>query len=278
MRTRTLCIGVACAGLVSAAAARLPDVDPPWVDPATPVFEKGYDKAEPSALAFAVRTVEFSGYTWWVKTSSGRVGPGPNYFSDSPGNVWVDGNGLLHLKISKVKTRWYCAEVVSTEVFGHGAYQWELASAVDGLDRNVVLGLFTWSDTSPYAYGEIDVEFSRWGSRSLTVPNAQYVVQPFDAEAHLARFTMPSGVPLSTHRFLWAPDGVYFRSVAGHWLAEPPEDATIFEWAFLSAWPPPTGTENARLNLWLYQGATPANRQEVEVVLKSFTFVPYPQP
>ena len=267
----------ACAGLAAAVSAKAPDSGDPSDEFVVLLQDKGYDNADPSAMAYAVRTLEFSGYTWWVKTSSGRVGPGPNYFSDSPNNVWVDESGFLHLKITKVKSRWYCAEVVSTEVFGHGTYQWELASPVDNLDRNVVLGLFTWSDISEYAYGEIDIEFSRWGSRNL-YPNAQFVVQPFDAEGHRVRFTMPAGVPESTHNFLWAPDGVWFQSLAGHWLTEPPESATIFEWPFLSAWPPPTGTENARLNLWLYQGVVPSNRLEVEVVFKSFTLVPYPQP
>ena len=29
-----------------------------------------------------VRTIDFSGYTWTVEASQGKVGPGPNYFSD----------------------------------------------------------------------------------------------------------------------------------------------------------------------------------------------------
>ncbi len=273
---RTILILATCAGLTSAMAAVAPKSDRRPLEVAAVFQDKGYDKADPYAMAYAVRTIDFSGYAWWVKTSSGRVGPGPNYFSDSPNNVWVDESGFLHLKITKVKNRWYCAEIVSTEVFGHGTYQWELASPVDNLDRNVVLGLFTWSDTSEYAYGEIDIEFSRWGSRNL-YPNAQFVVQPFDAEGHLVRFTMPPGVPESTHSFLWAPEGVIFQSVSGHWLTEPSPEAVVFEWAFMSPWPPPTGTENARLNLWLYQGASPSNRQEVEVVFKSFAFVPYLQ-
>jgi len=266
-----------CAGLASAVAAQVPDFVSLPVHSPVPLQNKGYDKADPFAVAFAVRTIQFSGCTWWVKTSSGRVGPGPNYFSDSPNNVWVDGDGRLHLRITKVKNRWYCAEVVSAEVFGYGSYRWELASPVDRFDRNVVLGLFTWSNTSEFANGEIDIEFARWGSRNR-YPNAQFVVQPFDAAGHRVRFNMPASIPESTHSFLWAPEGVIFQSAAGHWPAEPPESAIILEWSFLSPWPPPTATENARMNLWLYQGVAPSDRLEVEVVFKSFTFVPYPQP
>ncbi|HVM50372.1 MAG TPA: hypothetical protein VMU04_20255, partial [Candidatus Acidoferrum sp.] len=48
----------------------------------------------------AVRWVSFSGYDWWVKSSTGTVGPGPNYFSDSTNNLWVDTVGQLHLRIT----------------------------------------------------------------------------------------------------------------------------------------------------------------------------------
>jgi len=266
-----------CAGLASAVAAQVPDFVRLPVQSAVPVQDKGYDRPDPFAVALAAQPIEFSGYTWWVKTSSGRVGPGPNYFSDSPNNVWVDGEGRLHLRITKVKNRWYCAEVVSTDVLGYGTYRWELASPVDHFDRNVVLGLFTWSDTSEFANGEIDIEFARWGSRD-PYPNAQFVVQPYDAADHMVRFNMPAGVPDSTHSFLWAPERVFFQSLAGPWMSEPPAGAVVLEWSFLSPWPTPTGTENARMNLWLYQGAAPSDRLPVEVVFKSFTFVPYPEP
>lgn len=45
-----------------------------------------------------VRTIIFAGHQWGVK--DGFHGPGPNEFSDSAENVWVDGAGSLHLKIT----------------------------------------------------------------------------------------------------------------------------------------------------------------------------------
>src|SRR4051812_19512341 len=122
----------------------------------------------------AATVLAFSGYSWVVKASSGKVGPGPNYFSSSANNVWVDNLGRLHLRITKQGSRWFCAEVVSQASFGYGTYRWYLDSPVDNLDPNVVLGLFTWSDLPDYANREIDIEFSRWGAaRNL---NAQFVV------------------------------------------------------------------------------------------------------
>jgi hypothetical protein len=263
-------------GLAAGVAAQVPDFVNLPVQCRAPQIDKGYDRADPYAVAFAVRTISFSGREWWVKSSTGRVGPGPNYFSDSADNVWVDDLERLHLRLTKAKARWYCAEIVSVDPLGHGSYIWELDSPVDGFDRNVVLGLFTWSDTSGYANGEIDIEFARWASRSL-YPNAQYVVQPFDLPGHMVRFSLPPGFPQTTHTFLWAPDGVSFQSLGGLW-SDGLADTLIYEWTFPSAWPPPTGTENARMNLWLYQGAKPSNGLEVEVIIRSFTFVPQPNP
>src|SRR5207247_1216386 len=43
------------------------------------------DRDDPS-----IRRFDFSGYNWWVKSSTSQVGPGPNYFSNSTNNVWLD--------------------------------------------------------------------------------------------------------------------------------------------------------------------------------------------
>ena|SRR5436190_21080648 len=41
---------------------------------------------------------------------------------------------------------------------------------------------------------------------------------------------------------------------------------------------PQPGDENVRMNLWLFNGAAPTNHQEVEIVIKSFSFVPQNKP
>jgi len=75
------------------------------------------------ALAQYPRTIGWNGEAWMVKKSTGKVGPGPNYFSDSANNVWVDGNNKLHLKITKSGNQWHCAEVIRVTSSGHGAYR-----------------------------------------------------------------------------------------------------------------------------------------------------------
>jgi hypothetical protein len=222
-----------------------------------------------SALVPA-QTIAFSGRAWNVKTSSGRVGPGPNYFSSGASNVWVDAGGRLHLKIARSKGRWYCAEVVAAESLGYGTYRFLLDTPVNALDPNVVLGLFTWNDDPAYNHREIDIEFSRWSSPSNQ--NAQYVVQPYTLASNIHRFNEPSGLSSSTHAFQWLPTAVSFLSASGL-QPDPPAPASIAQqWAETSGVPVPGG-EHARMNLWLNQGKAPTNGLPAEVVVERFEFV-----
>jgi len=216
------------------------------------------------------RTIKFSGYTWTVKASETRAGPGPNYFSDREGDLWVDEHGQLHLNIVYRDGRWYCTEAFTTRPLGHGTYTFTLASRVDQLDKNVVLGLFTWDDTAPeHHYREIDIEFSRWGLEEND--NAQYVVQPWDNPGNRHQFDMELQEDYSTHSFAWEPDRVNFSSFQGHESPPDPGDE-IESWFYTGASVPPEGKGNARINLWLLGGNPPSDGQEVEVVVAAFDF------
>jgi hypothetical protein len=216
------------------------------------------------------RTISFSGYEWRVKSSADRVGPGPNYFSDSAKNVWLDKRQRLHLKITHRHGRWECAEVVSTQSFGYGTYRFYLETASESIDPNVTLGLFTWNDERAYHHREIDVEVSRWAKADNE--DAQFVVQPFTTPENIVRFRLPAHLRSSVHGFIWKPDSVYaFSQRAG------PNGETLRDHTF-TAGIPQAGGENARINLWLNDNHGPTNDREVEVVLSRFEFTPLPTP
>jgi hypothetical protein len=219
----------------------------------------------PADARAATRLISFSGRTWWVKSGTSPMGPGPNYFSDSTSSVWVDSLGRLHMKIAKVRGKWQCAEVVCTESLGLGTYRFRLASPVNSLDPNVVLGLFTWNDAPEFNHREIDIEFSRWGQ--VTNPNAQYVVQPYTLASNIFRYTWPAGVAASSHSFTWRAGEVRFESV------DETTNATLAQWTCANGVPQPGG-ENARINLWLRSGLAPTNGKAVEVIVSGFEFVP----
>ncbi|PYJ05700.1 MAG: hypothetical protein DME25_07995 [Verrucomicrobia bacterium] len=242
----------------------------------TNVFAQAVTSAVVTRTNPGARFLSFSGYDWWVKTSSEPVGPGTNYFSNSTNNVWVDGQGWLHLRITHRSGLWQCAEIISARTFGYGSYRFELASPVNDLDPNAVLGLFTWSDDPAYADREIDLECSRWGNPA-DPNNSQYVVQPYYLTNHLLRYAVPAGLTNSALVFAWQSNQVSFQSQRGSFSPNPAQPNLITNWTYTLA-APQTGDENVRLNLWLNNTNGPASSNEVEVVIKSFQFVPLGAP
>ncbi len=226
----------------------------------------------PSANASTdMRILRFSGYEWKVKSSDDRVGPGPNYFSDSKNNVEVDAQGRLHLRITQHDGRWHCAEVISTRSFGYGTYRFYVDTSFDNMDPRVILGLFTWSDAPDYSHREIDVEISRWGNKDNK--NGQFVVQPYTRPMNIVRFQIPRGLNASTHSFAWKPDGIFCQSLKGIHSARPGRSLVIAEHAFTQGIPQ-AGGENARINLWLMAGHPPTDGKETEIIVSKFEFVP----
>lgn len=216
-------------------------------------------------LILAPRYVDFGGHRWEVRdTGEARQGPGPNLFSPDPRDVWVDAKGL-HLRIVKRDGVWRSTQVGLEKALGYGTYRFTLASPVDRLDPQVVLGLFTWDDAETDAHRELDFEFSRWEDPLRS--NGQFVVQPYDALGNIVRFELPA-LANSVHQFEWLPESAAFssRTAAGKIVAE-----HVFATAI-----PRAGDERAMINLWLIDGKAPRDGKPVEIVLKDFRFVPAP--
>ena len=240
----------------------------------------------------------FSGIQWDVKSDGGnKVGPGPNYFSDSTSNVFVDNQGYLHLKITFQNGKWNCAEVISRPQFGYGTYVFTVQSNVANIDKNVVVGLFTWDNTSFYtqANSEVDVEFAKWGSASDSL-TLTYSVQPVwfsNPVPYWERSKRPS-VSVSklkfpsTHAFKWTDTLITWQSYEG---TNFPGTQAIANWSFDNTKPPrikieggnqslpvvipaPGDDTHARINLWLLNGLGPSDNNEVELIIKEFKFIP----
>lgn len=232
------------------------------------------------------RKISFSGYEWWIKRSchfsvNDRVGPGPNYFSDSEENVWVDPDGYLHLKIVKRDGKFYCSEIIGTDPFGDGIYVFVVGSRVDLLDERVVLGGFLWEDCVPPHYRELDIEFTKWSDPGEP-NNSQYVVMP-DWPGHKHRFNTDYAFDSncivdgneSTHIIIRHKDKICFLSYYGDFCLVPPERCFIDSWCFTnSEHIPDSGASTPRINLWLDYGNLPSDGQEAEIVVRSFQYIP----
>lgn len=210
------------------------------------------------------RTLHFSGYEWEIRgLPSNRGGVSNTY---DPANAWTDDHGRLHLRIAQGLGEWTCAEVNLTRSLGYGTYLFDVED-VSQLPPAAVLGMFTWDDsaTDP-EHRELDMEISRWGDPGNK--NSQYVVQPYYVPANVVRFTTPRG-PI-TYAFQWEPGRVTFRTrrkSAGR--AEPP----ISEIDFTSGVPMPGG-EQVHINQYVYRKSDSPLRQESEVVIDKFEYLP----
>ena len=222
--------------------------------------------------AACATTLDFSGYTWEVR--SGQGGPGPNHWT--PHNAWIDSGGALHLRVSVVNGIWQCAEVYLDQRLGFGTYEFKINGPIDRLDRNVVLGLFDYPtpDVGPDGTNEIDIEYSHWGNAANPIGN--YTIWPAQAgmnpASHTFAFTLTDD--RTTQRFTWGADAISFLSLAG-WTGA--NRAHLGQWAYHPPNPAPHIPQNplpVHLNLWLFQGHAPTNAQPVEVVIRSFHFTP----
>lgn len=216
------------------------------------------------------RIISFSGYEWTVKNKLQPAGPGPNYFSNSQDNVFVDKLGQLHLKITKKNNKWYCGEIQSIKSLGYGKYKFYLASRIDLLPSNVVLGLFTWDYDDAYHNREIDIEFSKWGKNDNI--NSQFVVQPYEIDSNIKRFDAKLTGSYTTHSFEWQAKKVAFESFYGHYNSLPNNNFLINNWAYDGKDIPISGNEKVAINLWNFKGINP--EKEVEIVIKKFEFIP----
>lgn len=220
------------------------------------------------------RVLRFSGFLWDVKDSTGPVGPGPNNFSGRPEDVWVDGDGRLHLTITQRNGLWYSTEIVSRQAMGYGTYVFKTTGPIDTLDENMVLGLFTWDNEAPAEnYREIDIEYGRWGNPNNPC-NAQFVVQPWDTPGNLYCFLANLPGETATHSVAWRQNLVQFSSGSGH--SYPIPAANLFaDWIYTNTNNiPANGPANARMNLWLMNGSAPANGQPIELIIDEFSYWP----
>jgi autotransporter-associated beta strand protein len=230
-----------------------------------------------TAIAFKERwgtTIDWQGYTWAVKTSdSTPVGPGSNRFVSTPDAVWKDANDKIHLTVKPIvsPTTWdkgYGSEIIQTQPLGYGKYSFEIENSLDDLPASVTVAAFLWDcrgSSAVNANREIDIEYSTWGVP--TDPNAQFVVQPWDSAGNRHRLTVPSGTLKNT--IDWRPSAIQFTIAR--------QDGTVVDtWTYSGNDIPDPGHTQFRFNSWINSIATEYPTQNLDIALKSFSFVPMP--
>jgi hypothetical protein len=255
------------------------------------------EQSDPSDHGRDGDKVTFSGGTWDIKHGPDMMGPGPNWFSDFYSDVFVDDEGRLHMKIAEHDGKWYATEVVSEENMGYGTYIFTVIGDLVNIPENIVLGLFTWDNTTFYeqANSEVDIEFSKWGnaqnSNTLTYSVQPVNFGPFYPERTYNAIIDPQKLNgVTTHTFTWTDTLITWKSYAGY---EYGQDEILGQWSFNKnnparekteggntslpvVIPAPGLTTNARINFWILTNFSghPADGKEHEVIIQSFQYIP----
>jgi hypothetical protein len=257
-------------GLEYAALLVDPSYSPPQTTEALPptggaVAAVAVVKGQTADPSSPPKILHFSGYDWTVRDLLSYRGGSMNSFD--PANAWTDGNGALHLRVTKSQDGWSCAEIRLTRSLGYGTYLFVVRDT-SHLEPSAVLSLFTWDGMgTDENRRELDIEVSQWG-----VPkneNVQYVVQPYYIPTNIVRFNAPTGV--LTHAFRWEPGQVTFTTYAGAQLTG---QARPLNQHVFTAHVPVPGDEVARINLYVFVWGKVPLQRENEIVVEKFKYYP----
>jgi hypothetical protein len=228
-----------------------------------------------AGVPVAGAAITWGGHTWNV-TTGGMAGNN----TAVAGNIVVDVDGYLHLKITKSGTTWTCAEMFSTDKLGFGTYRWQIDGPVDKLDKNVVLGLFPYGPAGGIGAdgtNEIDIEYARWGNSAWPIGN--YTVYPnTGATVGATTFDFTISGTYTTSSFVWTSTGIAFVSQEG-FKAAGDNTGLIKSWTYAPANPSVNIPQRAMplgMNLWLCGGCggAPGNGLPVDIIVRSFQFIP----
>jgi len=269
-------LGVAAIGLTSCAQYGGDELPRPDSRPHVSESATSCEGADAPA-----KTISWRGYTWEV-IKGGMAGVA----QADPNNVFVDANGYLHLRIRKQGNTWTAAEMYTHERLGFGTYQWQIDAPLDVLDKNVVLGLFTYGPRACIGddgQNEIDFEYSRWGDAAA--PNVSWTNYPAvgngapDDATHAEYFTLDGGTQ-TTSRFIWTPTSITDYLISGYTPVASDQGLMLPPWTFAPTKPQdriPQQPVPLAINLWCTEN-TPSDGREVEVVIRDFQFVPMADP
>ncbi|MCX6780329.1 MAG: hypothetical protein NT034_04105 [Candidatus Magasanikbacteria bacterium] len=212
-----------------------------------------------SVSAAQARSVDFSGFSWQIRTEAGF--PGPNTWGDNAKEVFVDSTGRLHLLVSIQNGQWHSTEVYLDKSLGYGQYIFDIDSAVDKLDTNLVASPFLYQDDSH----EIDIEYSYW--QIPKSPNLHFSAQPYLVKGNIKSFNVNLDPGTTRNIIDWQPNKILFSTVQNN------EIIANYEYTGSNNFNP--GKEQLHFNFWQINGSAPLNKTTNEFIIKNFSFIPY---
>ena len=158
---------------------------------------------------------------------------------------------------------WACAEAELSRSLGYGTYKVTVRDA-SNLHGQAVFSMFTWDYARPNeSNGEMDMEYNYWEEEK---ENFQCGLPPFYGQ-NIMRVIMPSATLI--HSLRWEPGRAVFRTA--RILA--PSANPLAEHAFTSN-VPTHGMESFRMCLYLRRNHPLTFREDPEVVIENFQYLP----
>lgn len=214
----------------------------------------------------------WSGYEWTPRSGEGN----PSSNTWEPGNVLVDADGHLHLRITNTDGVLRSSQVRSVhQGWGFGTYECVVAGRVDLLHPNAVLGgLYTFDSANPPGYTEIDMcEASSWGGTGAVRMQHGYwhdATLPAGEGNVAETFTYPSD-PVTSHRTVWSPGQLVMESFSGGSFSGALLKRTVLTGDLV----PVPSAEILNFNLWVFKGQGDwESVPDTEVIVRSFRFAP----
>lgn len=170
-------------------------------------------------FSFNKPSLYWQGVNWEVR-SSYNTRPDNNrplYFSNA--NVWVDGNNLLHMDITKdTDGKWRSGQICTYKAFSYGKYSFDVDGPVDKFDPTTVLAMYMLDAKSIDSNSnEIDIELSKFSIDTPTRENLWYVIRGntsiYRRTYNAKKITL--NTTLTTHSFDWTKDYINFQSYTG---------------------------------------------------------------
>ncbi|RXH58107.1 hypothetical protein [Granulicella sibirica] len=208
--------------------------------------------------------LHFSGYDWKVQTGLGdRSGEVCDYEAS---DVWVDGQGFLHMLMGQEGGQWHCVGLRLTRSLGYGSYRFVVSNSAR-LPPSAVVQVFTYLDSEDSAHRTgLGIQLSRWGKPSED--NAGYLVAPYYVPGNSTHFSIPNG--LITHEIHWQPGMAEFASFRG--LSTASRDR-ITDHVFRGDIPIPSN-ETIRLDFYDFHHSHSSLQHPIEIVVQKFEYLP----
>lgn len=210
------------------------------------------------------QTLKFGGYDWYIRHIPGVRDGAVAYYD--PANAWTDGDGHLHLRITRLKDRTLCSQVALARHLGYGTFRFTTRDT-SHLEPATVLVMLTYDDLAAENHREMDLELSQWGDPKNK--NGDYVVQPYYFPENKVLFQAPPG--MLTHSLIWEPGRATFETFRG---TDPAASSVPVAKNVFSTGVPSTGGEAIVFDFCDFKFSKVPLHNGSEVVIEKFQYLP----